>query len=920
MFSTPGTLCTVTSPLVISLLQPPTFFLPNPNQLASSNTKAAMGVKGLLPCLQSITRSVSLENYRGLTVAVDAMSWLHKGVFACDVKALAKSQRSSAARCGSAEMKCVQYAINKAQMLQSKFGMEILFVIDGDALPSKKEENSQRRAERDSAFEKAMTAEASGDSRAARRYYAQSCSVTHKIRYELMKACKLVGIAFIVAPYEADAQMARLAHTGVVDLVITEDSDILVYGCPRACFKIDFDTCQGQEIQLMKNLGENESLSFKNWTHDMFVFMCIISGCDYCKGLPGIGIKLAHKIVRVHRTPSKIFSALRGAGRMPTDFEEKFWIAFRTFRHQRVFCPSRQQIETLFPIAGSNHEASPNQVWPFLGEYIEPNIAIRIADGTLHPSKKTEWNIALKEETQRLSNADLHIHHRSSNVNDRTKKPKENVWHSLVYGSGNGKHCSDREHSERDSSGQQQQQHHHHNPSSTHVAKDLFRFFPQPAERASGNAEVANGNAVESKDDSHPPLKEIYVDESANDAAQPKYAMPPNHKDIPLHFHEYTSRLVGNTFKPISRKRRKRDDDGTKSSKCVQQIWEKSSEAQPRATAVPEQRTKIKESRDRSQVNVEEGGGGGGIKIFARESNPLAKAQECIASWPTTLSRKYEQYDDSRHSRHASNNIFAHDLYEEDKHCNQPRDHRQLTQDVQRHHHRSSHRSAKCASTHQYHRNATSSYAAEHQVNHHRSAYGHQNNAYALEEHSSYPNHHSARNGPSNSSRYNDSRSVSGATTLEGSQYEERTIVDSAHHGQYQDLTTFDDAPYLLYPYFPEFHSCDARYDDGCDDGCGLFRPKQSAPSSCYYAHPMEQDDACADGNMDAFQLFQSDVDDYKQRDTFGFDDMDEHSIVERSHYPDDGLNGGGRRSEYNDGGNVFDDGLLMAFDEMQQW
>ncbi|EED86926.1 exonuclease 1, partial [Thalassiosira pseudonana CCMP1335] len=334
-----------------------------------------MGVKGLLPCLQSITRSVSLENYRGLTVAVDAMSWLHKGVFACDVKALAKSQRSSAARCGSAEMKCVQYAINKAQMLQSKFGMEILLVIDGDALPSKKEENSQRRAERDSAFEKAMTAEASGDSRAARRYYAQSCSVTHKIRYELMKACKLVGIAFIVAPYEADAQMARLAHTGVVDLVITEDSDILVYGCPRACFKIDFDTCQGQEIQLMKNLGENESLSFKNWTHDMFVFMCIISGCDYCKGLPGIGIKLAHKIVRVHRTPSKIFSALRGAGRMPTDFEEKFWIAFRTFRHQRVFCPSRQQIETLFPIAGSNHEASPNQVWPFLGEYIEPNIA-----------------------------------------------------------------------------------------------------------------------------------------------------------------------------------------------------------------------------------------------------------------------------------------------------------------------------------------------------------------------------------------------------------------------------------------------------------------------------------------------------------------------------------------------------------------
>lgn len=36
----------------------------------------------------------------------------------------------------------------------------------------------------------------------------------------------------IVAPYEADAQMAYLALTGDVDAVLTEDSDLLTYGCP----------------------------------------------------------------------------------------------------------------------------------------------------------------------------------------------------------------------------------------------------------------------------------------------------------------------------------------------------------------------------------------------------------------------------------------------------------------------------------------------------------------------------------------------------------------------------------------------------------------------------------------------------------------------------------------------------------------
>lgn len=47
------------------------------------------------------------------------------------------------------------------------------------------------------------------------------------------QALKEVGVSFIVAPYEADAQMAYLALHGDVWAVVTEDSDLLAYGCPR---------------------------------------------------------------------------------------------------------------------------------------------------------------------------------------------------------------------------------------------------------------------------------------------------------------------------------------------------------------------------------------------------------------------------------------------------------------------------------------------------------------------------------------------------------------------------------------------------------------------------------------------------------------------------------------------------------------
>lgn len=40
-----------------------------------------MGISGLLPLLRSITRRVHLSQFAGQTVAVDAYSWLHKGIY-----------------------------------------------------------------------------------------------------------------------------------------------------------------------------------------------------------------------------------------------------------------------------------------------------------------------------------------------------------------------------------------------------------------------------------------------------------------------------------------------------------------------------------------------------------------------------------------------------------------------------------------------------------------------------------------------------------------------------------------------------------------------------------------------------------------------------------------------------------------------
>ena len=47
------------------------------------------------------------------------------------------------------------------------------------------------------------------------------------------QALRSAGVKLIVEPYEADAQLAYLSRSGAVDVVITEDSDCLPYGCKK---------------------------------------------------------------------------------------------------------------------------------------------------------------------------------------------------------------------------------------------------------------------------------------------------------------------------------------------------------------------------------------------------------------------------------------------------------------------------------------------------------------------------------------------------------------------------------------------------------------------------------------------------------------------------------------------------------------
>lgn len=85
-----------------------------------------------------------------------------------------------------------------------------------------------------------------GNSEQGLKKMIDSIDVSPDVAYLLIEELRNRGIKYIIAPYEADAQLAYLSRNGIVDIVITEDSDLLAFGAKKILYKLDFSTLNGE--------------------------------------------------------------------------------------------------------------------------------------------------------------------------------------------------------------------------------------------------------------------------------------------------------------------------------------------------------------------------------------------------------------------------------------------------------------------------------------------------------------------------------------------------------------------------------------------------------------------------------------------------------------------------------------------------
>lgn len=333
-----------------------------------------MGVTGLLQHLKEIQEPTNLQKYRGKALAVDTYGWLHRGLISC-AQELCQDIPTR---------KYINSVMKKVDMLRH-FGIEPYLVFDGSYLPTKAETANERRIKREEAKIKADLLVKQGKKSLAWKEFMKAAGVTPQMAKSIMVELDSKGVKYVVAPYEADPQMVYLEKMGIVDGILSEDSDLLIFGCNRLITKLnDYGDC----VEICReNFSKVKSIpQLASYTESQLRLVAILSGCDYTKGINGVGLKTAFTLVRRFNNIEKILASLRTDGKsVPLDFEMEAKRADIAFQYQKVFNPEQQKLSTLNEV-----EPELDIEFEFLenccGQTLEHEIHVGICNGRLHPN------------------------------------------------------------------------------------------------------------------------------------------------------------------------------------------------------------------------------------------------------------------------------------------------------------------------------------------------------------------------------------------------------------------------------------------------------------------------------------------------------------------------------------------------------
>ena len=253
-----------------------------------------MGIKGLTQLIKknspgSIQHN-ALYTMKDKRVAIDTSIFLYKSLM--NVRSKGDYLRNTDGKVVS-HIQGLYYKTNQLLTL----GITPIYIFDGKP-PQEKRDCINARVKK--AEENKVKMENTTDSEEKKVLEKGTIRIKKEYIDDLKHLFTLMGVSYIHANGEAEAYASELCRLGFVDAVMTEDMDTLSYGCPlmiRGCIDKSIKRSDVVTVFDFKKIIEDLKL-----THDEFIDMCILCGCDYCPTIPKVGPIRALKYIQKYKT------------------------------------------------------------------------------------------------------------------------------------------------------------------------------------------------------------------------------------------------------------------------------------------------------------------------------------------------------------------------------------------------------------------------------------------------------------------------------------------------------------------------------------------------------------------------------------------------------------------------------------------
>ncbi|HVC58722.1 MAG TPA: flap endonuclease-1 [Candidatus Acidoferrales bacterium] len=243
-------------------------------------------------------RKLEFEELKGKTVAIDAFNVLYQFLSIIrqpDGTPLMDSHGNVTSHLSGLFYRTIEIL---------GYGIKPVYVFDGIPSMMKQKTIEARMRRRTEAFEEWQKAKEEGDMEKARSQAQQSTRVDKKIVESSKKLLDLMGVPYISAPSEGEAQASVMCKNGLVYAAASQDYDTLLFGSPNVVRNLTFS---GRRKLPMKNVYVNvepelvnlkDTLSNLEISQHQLIWLGIMLGTDFNMGIKGIGPKTALKMTK----------------------------------------------------------------------------------------------------------------------------------------------------------------------------------------------------------------------------------------------------------------------------------------------------------------------------------------------------------------------------------------------------------------------------------------------------------------------------------------------------------------------------------------------------------------------------------------------------------------------------------------------